>query len=127
MLKRISHISIFVPNQDEALAYYTNKLGFEVHTDALWDDFRWLTISPSHKEFEIVLVKAANPEQEALIGKQGAGMPLCVFITDNCHAEAARLKANGVQIVKEPTQEPWGIECLFQDLYGNLFDMVQKS
>lgn len=127
MITQFSHVTIFVHNQDDALEFYTKKLGFVVHTDAAYGPgLRWLTVSPVNKSFQITLMYAETPQQKALVGTQAADMPFCVFETDDCKADCDAMKKAGVEFVQEPTQQPWGIEALFKDLYGNILDLVQR-
>lgn len=126
MLLHISHITIFVSNQDEALAFY-RKLGFEIHTDALFGEMRWLTIClPINKQFEVVLMLAVTPEEKALVGKQTADKPLMSFETSDCHGDYKRLSSEGVTFIEEPEEQPWGISALLQDPCGNRLYMCQS-
>ena len=134
MINRLSHATIWVLDQDEALAFYTEKLGFEVRTDQRIDDFRWVTVGPpGQPDLEIVLLVPGPPmmppeaaEQiNALIGKgaMGAG----VFATDDCHGTYEELTANGVEFLQEPARRSYGIEATFRDPFGNWFSLTQRS
>jgi len=134
MINRLSHATIWVLDQDEALAFYTGKLGFEVRTDQRIDDFRWVTVGPpGQPDLEIVLLVPGPPmmppeaaEQiKALIGKgaMGAG----VFATDDCNRTYEALKANGVEFLQDPAQRSYGIEATFRDPFGNWFSLTQRS
>ncbi len=128
MIAKITHIPVFVHDQDAALTFYTQKLGLDLHTDVTIEDSRWLTVCPKNQpEMEIVLTQANTPEQKALVGKQSPDMPLYVFATDNCQKTYEELKARGVIFISEPEEKPWGIEALFKDLYGNIFDLCQPK
>lgn len=127
MLRHISHITLLVDDQDKALEFYNTVLGLTVHTDAMCDTLRWITLAPSaQKNFEIVLLKAETPAQKAAIGKQAPEVPLVIFNTDNCQQSYEILKARGVHFIQEPQTQPWGIEALFIDLYGNIFGLHQE-
>jgi catechol 2,3-dioxygenase-like lactoylglutathione lyase family enzyme len=136
MIRKMSHATIFVNNQEEALAFYRDKLGFQVHTDAMvGPDFRWLTLhTPDEPNFELVLMEikagmlmdepTANQLREVLAkGVLGAG----VFNTDDCRGTYDDLKSKGVEFVSEPAERPYGIEAVFKDNSGNWFSLTQTS
>ncbi|MBX3118372.1 MAG: VOC family protein [Fimbriimonadaceae bacterium] len=136
MIQRLSHVSIFVLDQDRALDFYTNKLGFTVKTDAkMGDDFRWITVTaPGQPDLEIVLMaiapgpafdaeSAAKLRELVEAGKMGAG----VWNTSDIHATYEDLKAKGVEFMKPPTEEFYGIEALFRDDSGNWFSLTQHK
>jgi catechol 2,3-dioxygenase-like lactoylglutathione lyase family enzyme len=136
MIRRMSHTTVFVNNQDEALEFYRDKLGFRVHTDAtVGPDFRWLTMCTNDDpNFEIVLLE---PKPGMLMDEEtskqlrdvmnkgvlGAG----VFNTDDCRATYEELKAKGVEFRSEPAERPYGIEAVFKDNSGNWFSLTQPS
>ena len=128
MLTKLTHITLFVANQNEALEFYTKKLGFFIHTDAMFGEkMRWLTVTPSEqKDLEITLFLAETAEEKALIGKQGGTKPLLAFACDSCAKTHETLKKNGVTIVSEPELQPWGTSMTIQDLYGNYIYLVEK-
>jgi uncharacterized glyoxalase superfamily protein PhnB len=134
MISTLSHVTVLVNNQDEALAWYIEKLGFEKKADWIYgqnNSLRWLSVGPvGQKEVEIIL---QNPDPnlhgpegakqlETLIGKS----PLFVFKTADCRQTCAELKAKGVTFVTEPMEEFWGVYALFIDLYGNVFNLFQE-
>lgn len=136
MIRRMSHATIFVNNQAEALEFYRDKLGFRVHTDAMVsEDFRWLTICTNDDpDFELVLMEPkpgmlmdeqTSQNLRAIMAKGvlGAG----VFNTDDCRGTYEELKAKGVQFVAEPAERPYGIEAVFKDNSGNWFSLTQPS
>lgn len=136
MIRRLSHATIFVKDQNEALGFYRDKLGLEVHTDAMvGEDFRWLTLNTKDDpNFEIILMepKAGPMMDEAtatklreLINKGvlGAG----VFNTDDCRATYEEMKTKGVEFVAEPAERPYGIEAVFRDNSGNWFSLTQPN
>jgi catechol 2,3-dioxygenase-like lactoylglutathione lyase family enzyme len=136
MIRKMSHATIFVDNQDEALAFYRDKLGFRVHTDAkVGEDFRWLTMCTNDDpEFEIILLEPkpgmlmdeeSSQQLRAIMSKGvlGAG----VFVADDCRKTYEELKAKGVQFISEPAQRPYGIEAVFKDNSGNWFSLTQPS
>ena len=126
MITKFSHPVLYVKDQDEALAYYRDMLGFKVHSDSQYGTLRWLTIQPpDNPGEELILFKATTPESLALVGKQSPEVPFLAFVTTDCKADCRTFKDNGVKIVEEPTEQPWGIQALFHDLYGNLITLIQ--
>lgn len=133
MIKRLSHATVWVLDQDRALEFYTTKLGFEVRTDARMGDFRWLTVGvPGQPDLEIVLMepKAGPMMDEATAsqlrelveaGKLGSG----VLAVDDCRRTYEELKAKGVVFMGEPSEQPYGIEAMLRDDSGNWFSMTQ--
>ncbi|HLU67053.1 MAG TPA: VOC family protein [Kofleriaceae bacterium] len=132
MIKKLSHATVWVTDQDRALAFYTEKLGFEVTTDAKLDGFRWLTVSPRGQDLHLVLMKAAptammDEETVGYIrkliekGAMGAG----VFQTDDCKKTYEELKGRGVEFIQEPQERPYGVEAIFKDDSGNWFSLTQ--
>jgi catechol 2,3-dioxygenase-like lactoylglutathione lyase family enzyme len=132
MIRALSHATIYVNDQDEALEFYTKKLGFEVRTDARMDAFRWLTVGPKDQpDLEIVLMKPGGPmidddtvaQIRALVAKGALGAG--VFRTADCRATYEELKARGVEFMSEPAERPYGIEAVFRDNSGNWFSLTQ--
>jgi catechol 2,3-dioxygenase-like lactoylglutathione lyase family enzyme len=133
---RIAHAQLWVHDQDEALAFYTEKLGFEVRTDvtvAELGDFRWLTVGPAGQpDSAIVLMAIPGPpvmdpqtgdDVRALMAKGFAGT---VFLaTDDCQASYEELKGRGVEFVDEPHEAVYGIDSSFRDPSGNHFRLTQ--
>lgn len=128
MITKVSHLTLFVHNQDEALQFYTHNLGFKVHTDAQFGPMRWLTIHPAQQpDFEIALLLATTAEEKALVGKQAALKPFISLETTDCKADYEQLKALGVEFMDTPTEQPWGISVACKDLYGNMIYMCQPA
>jgi predicted enzyme related to lactoylglutathione lyase len=117
-------VTIFVRDQDETLRFYTEKLGFEKRADdsQTMPGFRWLTVAPKgQREPEFVLLKAVEKEQVDLIGKQSH----LGFNTDDCRKTYEILKARGVKFTSPPEEMGYGIQALFEDLYGNEYVLTQ--
>ena len=124
MITHITHVTIWVKDQDEALKFYRDKLGFKVVSDdaATIPNYRWLTIAPPQQtNLEIALNLAPTPEQLAGVGKQG----IFVLASTDVQADFAALKAKGVTIQAGLNVNPWGSDFIFEDLYGNDFNVVQ--
>lgn len=128
MIKKVTHFTLFVMDQDNALEFYT-KLGFNVHTDAkMADGFRWITVNaPADANFEIALVPATTEEQRNLVGNQAEDLPLFYLSVDNCDETYQLFRRHSVEVVLEPTDRPWGREAQFADLYGNVFGICQAK
>jgi catechol 2,3-dioxygenase-like lactoylglutathione lyase family enzyme len=119
-MKRVTLVKLLVNDQDEALEFYTNKLGFEVAEDRTLGDYRWLLVrSPDNNEFCINLDAARSAEQKALVGHQAADLPLFSIETDDCLGEYKTLKERGIEFDGKPEVRPYGTGVLMKDLYGN--------
>ena len=119
-MKRVTLVKLFVNNHDQALEFYTKKLGFEVAEDSMMGDYRWLLVRlPDNKEFCINLDVAKTGEQQALVGHQAADLPLFSIDTDDCLREYRALKERGVEFDGEPEVRPYGAGVVMKDLYGN--------
>jgi catechol 2,3-dioxygenase-like lactoylglutathione lyase family enzyme len=119
-MKRVMLVKLLVSNHDEALEFYTSKLGFEVAEDSKMGDYRWLLVRlPDNKEFCINLDVAKTGEQKALVGRQAADLPLFSIDTEDCMREYRTLKERGVEFEGEPAVRPYGTGVLMKDLYGN--------
>ena len=119
-MKRIPLFKVLTHNQDEALKFYTEKLGFEISEDNRMGDYRWLLVKlPDNKEFCINLELARNDAQKAIVGNQAAGLPLFSIETDDCVKDYNDMKALGVTFEGEPNVQPYGTGVMLQDLYGN--------
>ncbi|MGH2514521.1 MAG: VOC family protein [Ktedonobacterales bacterium] len=133
MITGLIRVTILVHNQDEALAFYTEKLGLEKREDMTFGPgVRWLTVAPrDQRDIEIVLQKP----DPAMHGEQGASAMLThvghgatwVFATDDCQADYEALSARGVTFQSPPADQPYGVEAVFEDLYGNSFSLLQPA
>ncbi len=135
---RIATAQIWVHDQEEALGFYTEKLGFEVHADVTLPEmgnFRWLTVGPvGQQDVSVVLMAIPGPpvmddetaeQVRTLMGKGFAGT---VFLTtDDCQASYEELKARGVEFTEEPEERPYGIDAGFRDPSGNRFRLTQLA
>jgi len=133
---RIAHGQLWVPDQDGALAFYTDKLGWEVQTGvtvAELGNFRWLTVGPADQpEFSVVLMAVPGPPlmdgstQEQVRSLMARGFAGTVFLsTDDCHASYEELKGRGVEFTETPEERPYGIDAGFRDPSGNSFRLTQ--
>jgi catechol 2,3-dioxygenase-like lactoylglutathione lyase family enzyme len=130
MKRGIAHITLVVRDYDEAIAFYTRKLGFEVLEDSYQaqQDKRWVVVAPAHSSgTTLLLARAAKPEQAAFIGDQAGGRVFLFLATDDFWHDYRTLTANGVEFVREPKIDAYGTVAVFKDLYGNLWDLVEYA
>ena len=134
MITKISHVNVFVEDQERAKKFYTEKLGFEVRNDATMDGFRWLTVGPKNQpDINLLLAHPAPPmfskeDAEALLGLVAKGaMAGGVLETDDCRRDYEQLKERGVTFLQEPADRPYGVEALLRDDSGNWFSLTQSK
>ncbi len=134
MIKRFSHVTVYVLDQERAKRFYTEALGFEVRSDAVLDGFRWLTVGPKDQpDLAILLAYPAppmfSPEDaetvRSLVAKGALGG--AVIETDDCRSTYEELKAKGVTFLQEPADRPYGVEALLRDDSGNWFSLTQSK
>lgn len=136
MIQRQSHSTIYVIDQEEALEFYRDKLGFEVRTDiSMNDELRWVTLSPKGQpDLEIVLMQitpgpafdAGTAEEMKTLVTKGA-LGIGVFETDDIHGDYERLSEQGVEFVAPPEEKFYGIEAIVKDNSGNWFSLTQRQ
>ena len=130
MQQAIVHIALVVRDYDEALAFYLDKLGFRLVEDTLQPEQnkRWVVIAPPGTSgTSLLLARAATPEQATFIGNQSGGRVFLFLQTDDFQRDFARMSAAGVHFVRPPTEHPYGTVAVFEDLYGNQWDLLQYS
>ncbi len=128
MSQTISQLSIVVSDYDEAIKFYTEKLGFILYEDKVMSESkRWVVVGPKDSDCKLLLAKAANEEQRSRIGNQTGGRVFLFLSTDDFENYYRTLKENGVRFVREITVEEWGAVAVFSDLYGNLWDLIEKK
>jgi catechol 2,3-dioxygenase-like lactoylglutathione lyase family enzyme len=137
MLNQLANVQVWVNDQDEALAFYTEKLGFEVREDVTVPElgnFRWLSVGVPGQDVAIVLMAVPGApvfddetRQQILdLLAKGASGGL-FFTTEDCRASYEELAARGVEFTQEPTEQPYGVDAGFRDPSGNQFRMVERS
>jgi predicted enzyme related to lactoylglutathione lyase len=133
VIKRLSHVTVLVKDIDEALDFYTHKLGFVKVTDkAFGPGERWVTVAPKgQKDMEIILQKPSpvmhGEEGAKRMLKQVGKASTWVFQVDDCKKTCEGLKKKGVQIVSGPEAMPYGVEAVFLDLYGNSYVLMERT
>ena len=128
-MQELAHISLLVKDYDQAIEFYTKKLNFKLIEDTpLSDTKRWVLVSPPGSAgCCLLLAKAANKEQESRIGNQTGGRVFLFLHTDNFDNDFENLKEKNVNIIRGPNEEPYGTVAVFEDLYGNLWDLIQPK
>lgn len=118
-------ISLMIPDYDAAIAFYCGKLGFTLTQDEDQGRKRWVTVQPPGGGCRIVLAQADGPRQIAAIGNQGAGRVWLFLQTDDFARDHAAMRAKGIVFEEEPRREPYGTVAVWQDDFGNRWDLVQ--
>jgi catechol 2,3-dioxygenase-like lactoylglutathione lyase family enzyme len=139
VLKKVSHVNVWVHDQDEALEFYTSKLGFEVREDVTVDQYgglRWLTVGPvSQQDMQFILSRPGPPaldesDADELMGLVArgtvSGPGSVLFDSDDVRATYEDLTARGVEFTQEPIERAYGIDAAFRDPSGNAFRIVQR-
>ena len=126
-MSHIAAISLLVPDYDQALAHYCDGLGFEMIEDTdMGAGKRWVLVAPpGSRETRLLLAKATKPEQIQQIGHQAGGRVFLILYTDDFARDCARFTGAGVTFTEAPRSEPYGQVCVFRDLFGNLWDLLQ--
>ncbi len=129
MQQSIINISLVVRDYDEAIAFYTQVLGFILVEDTeLGGGKRWVRVSPPGcNGTSLLLAQATNPEQASRIGNQTGGRVFLFLQTDDFNRDYPILKARGLNFIEEPRHEPYGTVAIFEDLYGNRWDFIQYA
>jgi catechol 2,3-dioxygenase-like lactoylglutathione lyase family enzyme len=128
MNRSIAHVAIVVRDYDEAIAFYVDKLNFELVEDTYQpdQDKRWVVVRPAgNGNTSLLLARASTSRQEAFIGDQSGGRVFLFLRTDDFWRDFAALTAAGVEFARPPRKEPYGTVAVFKDLYGNLWDLIQ--
>jgi catechol 2,3-dioxygenase-like lactoylglutathione lyase family enzyme len=126
--KSIIHIALIVKDYDEAIAFYTGKLGFTLVEDTAQpeQDKRWVVVAPpGDRGTTLLLARAATSEQEAFIGNQAGGRVFLFLRTDDFWRDYQVMRAHGVSFVREPKRAEYGTVAVFEDLYGNRWDLIE--
>ena len=129
MQQKIAHLALVVRDYDEAIAFYTEKLHFDLIEDTpLSETKRWVLVRPpGAQECCLLLAKAANEEQQAAIGRQTGGRVFLFLFTDNFARDYQNLLDQNITIIRPPVQETYGEVAVFADLYGNWWDLIEPT
>lgn len=128
MKQQLVQIALVVRDYDEAIAFYTQILSFELLEDTVMSPTkRWVVVRPKGSTCSILLAKAANEEQETRIGNQTGGRVFLFLHTDDITRDYQQLQDKGVQFIRPLSVEAYGTVAVFSDLYGNLWDLIQPA
>ncbi len=127
MARSLAHVALIVRDYDEAIAWFTGKLGFTLIADEHQpeQDKRWVLVAPPGSGCSLLLARASTPEQSKFIGNQAGGRVFLFLETDDFERDHEAMAAAGIRFVREPKRAPYGTVAVFEDLYGNLWDLVQ--
>jgi catechol 2,3-dioxygenase-like lactoylglutathione lyase family enzyme len=122
----LSAITLLVPSYDEAIAYFTETIGFELRCDQdLGNGKRWVQVAPVGSTTCLLLARAVTPEQSACIGRQGGGRVFLFLHSSDFWKDYERMRSAGVFFEETPRHEPYGWVAVFRDLYGNRWDLLE--
>ena len=128
MRQSIIHVALVVGDYDEAIAFYCGTLHFTLVEDTCQpeQDKRWVVVAPAGSDgATLLLARATTPEQERCVGHQTGGRVFLFLSTDDFWRDFGRMTAAGVRFVRSPSEAPYGTVAVFEDLYGNRWDLVQ--
>lgn len=133
MRQTLAHITLVVRDYDEAIEFFTQSVGFEVIEDSpskdrQGRDKRWVLIAPrGSRGTQVLLAKASNEEESSRIGNQTGGRVFLFLQTDNLWRDYSAMKEKGVKFIREPKEEEYGTVAVFEDLYGNQWDLLEPK
>jgi catechol 2,3-dioxygenase-like lactoylglutathione lyase family enzyme len=125
---KLTQVAYLVRDYDEAIAWFTEKLGFHLAEDApLSPSKRWVVVAPPGGGTSLLLAKADGPAQEAAVGAQAGGRVFLFLHTDNFSGDHGAMLAKGVRFIEAPRHEPYGTVAVFEDLYGMKWDLIEPA
>ncbi|MEK0159785.1 VOC family protein [Pseudoalteromonas piscicida] len=130
MKQNIVNIALVVKDYDEAIDFYVNKLSFELIEDTYQPEQnkRWVVVAPPNSHgTALLLARASTPEQQKFIGDQAGGRVFLFLNTDDFWRDYERMKSIGIQFIREPQEQDYGTVAVFEDLYGNRWDLLQLN
>ncbi|MEI5907542.1 VOC family protein [Bacillus spongiae] len=129
MQQSIAHVALVVRDYDEAIDFYINKLNFILieNTEQPGQDKRWVVVSPPGSVGTTLLLTKASKEEGRYIGNQTGGIVFLILHTDDFWRDYKEMIVKGVEFVSEPNEQPYGTVAVFKDLYGNLWDLIERS
>ena len=127
MTQTLGHVTLVIRDYDEAIAFFTGPLGFELLEDKPFGEGRWVTVAlPNHRDLTLALELATSAEDQSLVGRQAGSHALLALDTSDCLADYRRMKPLGVKFLGEPQSGPWGAGVQLEDLYGNKLFLSQE-
>jgi catechol 2,3-dioxygenase-like lactoylglutathione lyase family enzyme len=130
MIQSIVHVALVVRDYDEAIAFFTQKLNFVLVQDEYQpaQDKRWVVVAPPGSSgTTLLLARASAPEQEAFVGNQAGGRVFLFLSTDDFWRDYNEMVDRGIRFVRPPSEQPYGMVAVFEDLYGNRWDLIQYA
>ena len=129
MSQHLAHLALVVEDYDDAIAFYTEKLGFTLVEDTRMSETkRWVLVAPpGATECKLLLARAVGDEQLSRVGNQTGGRVFLFLHTDDFWRDYRRYRDAGITFVREPAEEAYGTVAVFQDLYGNLWDLIEPK
>lgn len=130
MKQSVVHVAIVVSDYDEAIEFYTQKLSFDLLEDIYIpeQDKRWVLVAPPNsKGAAVLLARASDSGQQAFVGNQAGGRVFLFLSTDDFWRDYRKMQANGIKFVREPVEQAYGVVAVFEDLYGNLWDLIEHK
>jgi catechol 2,3-dioxygenase-like lactoylglutathione lyase family enzyme len=129
MKQQIAHLALVVDDYDDAIRFYTEKIGFTLVEDTVMSPTkRWVVVAPKGSNgCSLLLAKAANDEQKSRVGNQTGGRVFLFLYTDDFWTDYNKMLANGVKFVREPVKQDYGTVAVFEDLYGNMWDLLESK
>jgi catechol 2,3-dioxygenase-like lactoylglutathione lyase family enzyme len=127
MIVNLAHTALLVHNYDEAIAFYSEKLGFHVVEDTPLETKRWVRLrTPGGNGSDILLSRAADDRQKACVGNQTGGRVLFFLHTDDFDSDYQKFRKLGIEFTEGPREEVFGKVAVFKDLYGNRIDLIER-
>ena len=127
-MQKIAHIALVVRDYDEAIAWFTGKLGFALVADTdMGGGKRWVLVAPQGGGTQLLLARAVSPEQGSRIGNQTGGRVFLFLETDNFARDYEAYKSRGVVFVRPPSRESYGTVAVFEDICGNRWDLIART
>jgi catechol 2,3-dioxygenase-like lactoylglutathione lyase family enzyme len=129
MKQQIAHLALVVDDYDDAIRFYTEKIGFSLVEDTVMSPKkRWVVVAPKNSNgCSLLLAKAANDEQKTRVGNQTGGRVFLFLYTDDFWTDYNRMVENKVKFVREPVKQEYGTVAVFEDLYGNMWDLLESK
>ncbi len=125
-MRRLATITYLVRDYDEAVSWFCKNLSFKLVEDIpVGDGKRWVVVSPGDDQYRLLLAKADGVDQKAHIGKQAGGRVAFFLETDDFDRDYSAMRAKGVMFLEQPRHEPYGVVVVFEDLYGNKWDLIE--
>ena len=128
MAQQIAQIALVVDDYDKAIQFYTQKLGFTLIEDTILSETkRWVVVAPKDSTCHLLLAKAVGEKQKNSIGNQTGGRVFLFLNTDDFWRDYKAMQEKGVSFARPPVEERWGTVAVFEDLYGNLWDLIEPK